>query len=205
MSEKEAKHIKHYYCQRCKEEDPTLQTVFRAIPAAVPGITAEDRKLKRQKDRNREKERGPASSSKSSKERCGQCAPCRTPNCGTCDGCQLRKSGTGKKYRCERRHCANPPARTDGSSAGAGATSSDTGATNAAAAAYALGPPNSASSHKKHKSAGTAKPKKRRRSVSPAARVVPINPELEGPRQCHGPGCRMTARPQSKYCSDECG
>lgn len=36
ISEKEAKHIKHYYCQRCKEEDPSLQTVFRAVPVATP-------------------------------------------------------------------------------------------------------------------------------------------------------------------------
>lgn len=32
-----------------------------------------------------------------------------------------------------------------------------------------------------------------------------INPALEGPRHCLGPACRKTARPQSKYCSDDCG
>lgn len=32
-----------------------------------------------------------------------------------------------------------------------------------------------------------------------------INPALTGIRQCHGPACIMNARPQSKYCSDECG
>lgn len=44
--------------------------------------------------------------------------------------------------------------------------------------------------------------KRRRRSSSPE---VFINPDLEGDRHCIGPNCRMTARPQSKYCSDECG
>lgn len=164
VSEKEAKHIKHYYCQRCKEDDPSLQTVFRAIPAAVPGITAEDRKIKRQKDRSREKER----QTKTSKDRCGECAPCQAANCGACDGCIMRKSGNGKKSRCEQRICVKFPA------------------------------------HALHKKAVLAvpKPKRRRRSITPE---VLLNPELEGPRQCHGPTCKMTARPQSKYCSDTCG
>lgn len=49
---------------------------------------------------------------------------------------------------------------------------------------------------------------KRHRHVLPTSsstQSVAINPELSGPRQCHGPMCRYTARPQSKYCSDECG
>lgn len=44
--------------------------------------------------------------------------------------------------------------------------------------------------------------KKRKRSLSPE---LVLNPALEGDRQCYGPGCIMTARPQSKYCSDTCG
>lgn len=53
VSEKEAKHIKHYYCQRCKENDPSLQTVFRAVPAAVPtipSIPTDERLPKKQKE-----------------------------------------------------------------------------------------------------------------------------------------------------------
>lgn len=46
------------------------------------------------------------------------------------------------------------------------------------------------------------RPKHRKRSLTPE---ILINPDLEGIRQCEGPSCRMTARPQSKYCSDECG
>lgn len=48
----------------------------------------------------------------------------------------------------------------------------------------------------------TGKSKRRRRSPSPE---ITLNPELEGIRQCYGPACKMTARPQSRYCSDECG
>lgn len=54
---------------------------------------------------------------------------------------------------------------------------------------------------KKEKTSGS-RVKRRRRSSSPE---VFINPDLEGDRQCYGPHCRMTARSQSKFCSDACG
>lgn len=44
--------------------------------------------------------------------------------------------------------------------------------------------------------------RKRKRSVTPE---VFINPALEGTRHCLGTQCVNTARPQSKYCCDECG
>lgn len=49
---------------------------------------------------------------------------------------------------------------------------------------------------------GKVKLKKRKRSVTPE---IYINPKLEGNRHCLGPECQNTARPQSKYCSDNCG
>lgn len=135
--------------------------MFRVIPAAVPGITAEDRKLKKQKDKTREKEKAP----RSSKDRCGECAGCMAKNCGKCEGCIARKAG--KRHRCEHRVCVMFPQQP-----------------------------------KKEKPPSAPKQKRRRRTPSPE---VYINPELEGIRQCNGPLCKMTARPQSKYCSDDCG
>lgn len=168
VSEKEAKHIKHYFCQRCKEQDPTLQTVFRAIPASIVGISAEDRKLKKLKDKNREKEK-----LNKSKERCGQCTGCLTQNCGSCEQCIARKtSSTGKKHRCEKRICVN------------------------------FHQPKKEKVPAAQQAAAAPRQKRRRRTPSPE---VIINPELEGQRQCNGPACKMTARPQSKYCSDDCG
>lgn len=172
ITEKEAKHIKHYYCQGCKEEDPTLQTVFRAVPIAVAGITSEERKFKklekasklrekvtREAERKKEKHKQKIGKSK---DRCGDCVACKSSSCGECDGCLSRQ--TGRKHRCERQICLNS---------------------------------------KKAKGKGTnARAKRRRRSVSPD---IFVNPALEGDRQCHGPQCQMTARPQSKYCSDACG
>lgn len=44
--------------------------------------------------------------------------------------------------------------------------------------------------------------RKRKRSLTPE---LLINPALEGNRHCYGPNCQNTARPQSKYCSEDCG
>lgn len=55
---------------------------------------------------------------------------------------------------------------------------------------------------KKEKKIKEGRIKKRKRSLTPESM---INPALEGPRHCFGPECLKTARPQSKYCSDECG
>lgn len=46
----------------------------------------------------------------------------------------------------------------------------------------------------------------RRRKVSTSSDEIELElPLLDGLRHCFGPGCQMSARPQSKYCSDECG
>lgn len=148
--------------------------MFRAVPVAVAGITAEDRKAKKleiRKEKNRERARErdkvrdkekPREKVSKSKDRCGECVACKSPNCGQCDSCLSRQSG--KKHRCENRICQNVYSKKDKTSA--------------------------------------SSKKRRRRSPTPE---VFVNPELEGPRHCHGLTCRMTARPQSKYCSDACG
>lgn len=97
-----------------------------------------------------------------SKDRCGQCTACTSPNCEECNGCLSRQSG--RKQRCERRICVNM--------------------------------------NTKKEKTGSSRNKRRRRSSSPE---VFINPDLEGDRHCFGPSCKLTARPQSKYCSDACG
>uniref|UniRef100_A0A182IJE4 CXXC-type zinc finger protein 1 n=1 Tax=Anopheles atroparvus TaxID=41427 RepID=A0A182IJE4_ANOAO len=103
VSEKEAKHIKHYYCQRCKEEDPSLQTVFRLVPAPCPTPNPEEKKPPKKK-----KDKPPGGSS--SEKRCGQCEGCQTENCGSCDGC-LGQTRNGRKQRCELRICSNSASR----------------------------------------------------------------------------------------------
>ncbi|XP_055909520.1 CXXC-type zinc finger protein 1-like [Eupeodes corollae] len=158
ITEKEAKHIKHYYCRKCKEEDPSLQTVFRVVPVEktlVPiGAIVTPCVKKKVKEKI-------AQDSKTL--RCGTCEGCKASNCGTCEFCLVR---VGHKPRCERRQCIQQQQK------------------------------------KSRPKQVKERSRKRKRSLSPE---VYINPELEGLRHCYGPGCKKNARPQSKYCSDNCG
>lgn len=142
ITEKESKAIKKYYCDRCRETDPTLRTVFKGAPsqpAPSSSLSSKDKdSLKKKKEKGESR-------------------------CGHCDGCRSR--AMGKKGKCEKR-----------------------------LSSYQI--------KKKEKKIKEGRVKKRKRSMSPE---IFINPALEGPRHCYGTGCRNTARPQSKYCSDECG
>ncbi|XP_015188319.1 PREDICTED: CXXC-type zinc finger protein 1-like [Polistes dominula] len=109
ITEKDAKHIKQFFCIRCKEEDPTLITRYK------PRKTdQEDRKHKKYKEKERslryeyDAPWDPTLVKKSSK-RCGECTGClRTDNCGKCDACRhLKKFGPSVrlKLRCIQRTC----------------------------------------------------------------------------------------------------
>ena len=51
--------------------------------------------------------------------------------------------------------------------------------------------------------AGYLQRRKRRPSSSPSESEEDLS--ASEPKQCYGPGCTSSARPHSKYCSDECG
>lgn len=129
ITEKEAKHIKQYFCIACKEKDPSLQVVFRPVPQA-PAV--------------------------------------QQPSHSGRDQNSHSKKADDKKLKKRKEHKAAKHQRGDDKSGKQAAN----------------------------------RPKKRKRSVTPE---IVLNPALTGIRQCHGPTCIMNARPQSKYCSDECG
>ncbi|XP_036339457.1 CXXC-type zinc finger protein 1-like isoform X1 [Rhagoletis pomonella] len=199
ITEKEAKHIRHYYCQRCKEEDPSLQTVFRVVPVektAAPigaaGVNDTD-KRKKLKDQVPPNIIGSAAvvGNKQMINHCGNCDGCRAPSCGICESCRVR--GNGQKPRCEMHVCQAPPMQASQQQL----VQPQIQQTN---------PPSTsaqtASRHKRKEKQPKERMRKRKRSLSPE---VFMNPELEGIRQCYGPRCKHNARPQSKYCSHECG
>lgn len=157
VTEKDSKLIKQYYCQKCKDDDSSLRTVFRSAPKVVDphAVHAVEKKYKEKTQKKKYKEK----TSKSSKVSC-QCSGCRAPNCGFCSYCANPRGYSEKKQRCEQRVCVLKVKKKE------------------------------------------QREKRRKRSVTPE---IIKNPALEGLRQCHGSTCQMTARPQSKYCSDACG
>ncbi|XP_033239480.1 CXXC-type zinc finger protein 1 isoform X1 [Drosophila pseudoobscura] len=188
ITEKEAKHIKQYFCRRCKQENPELQTIFRLVateraaasnaastsgsnihgsgPPALAPLQPAAAQPKRKHSNAKEPKAG---------KRCGTCEGCRRPNCNQCNACRIR---VGHKPRCIYRTCV-------------------------AQAAVVSEPQASVPSRKREKA--TAKDRKMKVGNRVASPEVFLNPELEGTRQCHGPGCCCQARPQSKYCSEKCG
>ena len=71
--------IKKYYCDKCKEADPTLRTVVKGTPA--PATQHQPSSSSKEKEANKKKK--------------------SEARCGNCDGCRSR--AMGKKGKCEKR------------------------------------------------------------------------------------------------------
>ncbi|XP_076257143.1 CXXC-type zinc finger protein 1-like [Rhynchophorus ferrugineus] len=107
ISEKEAKNIRQYFCVRCQEDDPTLQTRWktkreREEPSAQ---VIDEKKSKKRKERY---EREVKVDKKVKK--CGECMGCyRTEDCGRCDVCtrKSKHNSSKTKVRCKQRLCVN--------------------------------------------------------------------------------------------------
>ncbi|CAG4986347.1 unnamed protein product [Colias eurytheme] len=105
ISEREAKYIKNYFCDRCREEDPSLKTRFRPQKRENEGDSGrDDRKKKKEKEHSENK-----SSKRPAKDGCGDCAGClQVTDCGHCDACEdmYKYGGNNKlKLKCKQRLC----------------------------------------------------------------------------------------------------
>ncbi|KAM8720198.1 hypothetical protein ACLKA7_006272 [Drosophila subpalustris] len=211
ITEKEAKHIKQYYCRKCKKENPELQTIFRLVAteraAATAAATTAAATGSAGSGNNsvgiapgtllgnataatglgstgaaaasgRRNNNSSAAKETKATRRCGTCEGCRRPNCNQCDACRTR---VGHKPRCIHRNCVMQSSNPTQQTATGGGRKRE------------KGNPMQQQQQRKNKVVRTASPE------------IFVHPELEGIRQCHGPGCRCQARPQSKYCSDKCG
>lgn len=103
VTEKDAKNIKTFYCQFCKEKDPSLQVKFKKKKFKdIEYVPPSDRE-----SRQKEKE----SARKKSSRRCGECVNChKTEDCGRCDFCKdMKKFGGLNRIRqkCRLRQCIN--------------------------------------------------------------------------------------------------
>ncbi|EEB20258.1 cpg binding protein, putative [Pediculus humanus corporis] len=94
ITESEAKHIKQFFCIRCREEDPSLITRYKVQKTEAEKL---EYQKKREKDKLKKKEK------KLTSRRCGECVNClRKSDCGKCNGCT-----NIYKQKCLFRICAN--------------------------------------------------------------------------------------------------
>ncbi|CAH2045735.1 unnamed protein product, partial [Iphiclides podalirius] len=90
ISEREAKYIKNYFCDRCREEDPSLKTRFRPQKRENDGDSGRDDRKKKRKEKD-------YSENKSSKR------PTIKDGCGDCSGC-LQEQDCGRSSRIKKKH-----------------------------------------------------------------------------------------------------
>ncbi|CAH0728256.1 unnamed protein product, partial [Brenthis ino] len=104
ISEREAKYIKNYFCDRCREEDPTLKTRFRPQKRENDGDSGRDDRKKTRKEKDHFENK---SSKRPTKDGCGECSGClQTNDCGHCDACEdMYKYGGNNKLKCHQRVC----------------------------------------------------------------------------------------------------
>ncbi|XP_045776634.1 CXXC-type zinc finger protein 1-like isoform X3 [Maniola jurtina] len=108
ISEREAKYIKNYFCDRCREEDPSLKTRFRPQKREndVDSVLGKDDRKKKRKEKDHSENK---SSRRPAKDGCGDCAGClQIHDCGHCDACEdmFKYGGSNKlKQRCRQRLC----------------------------------------------------------------------------------------------------
>uniref|UniRef100_A0A4W4FQA9 CXXC-type zinc finger protein 1 n=1 Tax=Electrophorus electricus TaxID=8005 RepID=A0A4W4FQA9_ELEEL len=186
VTEKMAKAIREWYCQHCQEIDPSLEIKYR--PKKTREKEAEPEKGEKRSstpDFTLERRRG--SKVKRSARMCGECEPCRrTEDCAQCDFCKdMKKFGGPNKIRqkCRLRQCV-VRARVITSVTPSESLTLDS----------CFCQPES----RRHRQKQKHKERMRHGDRADAHHGSDV-------RQCLGPNCIDAARPNSKYCSEDCG
>uniref|UniRef100_A0A7N8X8R5 CXXC-type zinc finger protein 1 n=1 Tax=Mastacembelus armatus TaxID=205130 RepID=A0A7N8X8R5_9TELE len=181
ITEKMAKAIREWYCMRCKvDEDPSLEIKYRSKKNREKE-TEPDRAEKQYStpstpDYKSERRRG--SKVKRSVRMCGECEPCRrTEDCAQCDFCKdMKKFGGPNKIR---QKCRFRQCEVR------------------ARHCYL-------SARRIWKESRRHKQKQKHKDRSRHSEKGDLR-DSGGLRQCLGPSCVEAARPNSKYCSEDCG
>lgn len=132
VTQEDADHIRRYYCDPCRDKDPSLQikyakkkdkekdkpkesdfalsSFFQAKPLGLSKKHRDEKHHKEKKHKSKKHDDHSKSKGKSSRK-CGVCEACkRTEDCARCDFCQdMKKFGGANKIRqkCRFRQCQN--------------------------------------------------------------------------------------------------
>lgn len=111
VTQLDARHIKKYFCEKCRGKNPSLEIKYKKKKAMErqPSESSDVEKrgvTKEYRSKLRDKQKA-----KKSSRRCGECTACHIKqDCGRCDFCKdMRKFGGPNKIRqkCRLRQCQN--------------------------------------------------------------------------------------------------
>ncbi|MCI4380584.1 hypothetical protein PGIGA_G00241650 [Pangasianodon gigas] len=110
ISEKMAKSIRVWYCEKCRSNDDSLETKFRSKKSRDRESDGDEMERQLEHDTpDFKNDRRRGSRIKRSARMCGECEPCmRTEDCAQCDFCKdMKKFGGPNKIRqkCRLRQC----------------------------------------------------------------------------------------------------
>uniref|UniRef100_A0A7N8XSA3 CXXC-type zinc finger protein 1 n=1 Tax=Mastacembelus armatus TaxID=205130 RepID=A0A7N8XSA3_9TELE len=224
VSEKAAKSIRVWYCQKCRDRDPSLEVKYRLKKTKEK----EEKEAEPERDDKPEGDgsttpqpridRRRGSQIKRSARMCGECDAClRTEDCAQCDFCKdMKKFGGPNKIRqkCRLRQCEVRARVSDQPIKDA---QSDSLRKKAVKVKHVKRREKKTEKKVRTKSVSAPKEevKPRRHKAKQRHRERVRHSERAGEggakemggalRQCLGPGCVEPARVNSKYCSEDCG
>uniref|UniRef100_A0A3B5LPS7 CXXC-type zinc finger protein 1 n=1 Tax=Xiphophorus couchianus TaxID=32473 RepID=A0A3B5LPS7_9TELE len=210
ITEKMAKAIQEWYCMSCRDENPLLEVKYRSKKSREkePDSDRTERQYSTPSTPDYRSDRRRGSKVKRSVRMCGECEPCRrTEDCAQCDFCKdMKKFGGPNKIRqkCRFRQCevrARKMLRVKEEELSLRERRENS---HHRRRRYSEDYDSEAELYQQYKESRRHKQKQKHRDKSRHSERGDLR-DSGGMRQCLGPNCVKGARPNSKYCSEDCG